>query len=198
MKEDIKKDLEALIQEQKVRIPRLQVRNDMLGRYYYGSEDEDEYTRWLTKTSRFLRTYFKNDEDIETFENVSKNFLKPSQQKKLLSILESFLEYPGVIERRVEEVADLTKGGHHIVINNKNIQSQQQSQYQEIEILTKSLENVLSISQWKELKQVVKEEGDLEKAKPKLIDKIKSFGENVASNIVANIITNPAIWSCLG
>ena len=82
MKEDIKKDLEALIQEQKVRIPRLQVRNDMLGRYYYGSEDEDEYTRWLTKTSRFLRTYFKNDEDIETFENVSKNFLKPSQKKK--------------------------------------------------------------------------------------------------------------------
>ena len=49
------------------------------------------------------------------------------------------------------------------------------------------------------LKQVVDEEkGDLEKAKPKVIDKIKSFGENVASNILANIITNPAIWSCLG
>ena len=42
------------------------------------------------------------------------------------------------------------------------------------------------------------EKGDLEKAKPKLIDKIKSFGENVASNILANIITNPTIWSCFG
>lgn len=68
-----------------------------------------------------------------------------------------------------------------------------------MKILLKFFEDELSDSQLKELKQVVDEEkGDLEKAKPKVIDKIKSFGENVASNILANIITNPAIWSCLG
>ena len=48
------------------------------------------------------------------------------------------------------------------------------------------------------LKQIVEKEGDLEKAKPELIDKIKSFGKDVASNILANIITNPAIWPYLG
>ena len=68
-----------------------------------------------------------------------------------------------------------------------------------MKILLKFFEDELSDSQLKELKQVVDEEkGDLEKAKPKVIDKIKSFGESVASNILANIITNPAIWSCLG
>ena len=68
-----------------------------------------------------------------------------------------------------------------------------------MKILLKFFEDELSDSQLKELRQVVDEEkGDLEKAKPKVIDKIKSFGENVASNILANIITNPAIWSCLG
>ena len=47
------------------------------------------------------------------------------------------------------------------------------------------------------MKNIKEEKGDLEKAKPKVIDKLKSFGENVASNILANIITNPAIWTLL-
>jgi hypothetical protein len=52
----------------------------------------------------------------------------------------------------------------------------------------------LTGSQLKEIKQVVDEtKGDLEKAKPKIINKLKSFGENIASNIIANIITNPTI-----
>jgi len=197
MQEDIKKELETLIQEQKERIPRLQFQNNIHRPYCYAREDDNEYIKWCIKTSRFLRTYFKNDEDIETFESVRKNFLRPSQQKKLLSVLESILEYPDIIERRSEEMTELTKGGNHIIINNENIQSQQQSQHQGIEILIKCLEDNLSFSQLKDLKQIVKEEGDLEKAKPKLIDKIKSFGENVVSNILANIITNPTIWSCL-
>ena len=96
-------------------------------------------------------------------------------------------------------MTELAKGGSRIIINNTNSQSQQQSQQQGMEILIKSLEDQLSVSQLKELMQIVDvEKGDLEKAKPKLIDKIKSFGENVASNILANIITNPTIWSCFG
>ena len=33
-----------------------------------------------------------------------------------------------------------------------------------------------------------------EEKKVKLIDKIKSFGSDIASNIVAGILTNPAIF----
>ena len=116
---------------------------------------------------------------------------------KLLAILEAFAEYPNVIENN--KLA--TQAGNiniHNNINNTNTQSQQQSQQQSIKILIKALEDQLSVSQLKEIKQVVEEaKGDLVKAKPKLIDKIRSFGENVASNILANIITNPTIWSCL-
>ena len=117
---------------------------------------------------------------------------------KLLAILEAFAEYPNVIENN--KLA--TQAGNiniHNNINNTNTQSQQQSQQQSIKILIKALEDQLSVSQLKEIKQVVEEaKGDLVKAKPKLIDKIKSFGENVASNILANIITNPTIWALLG
>lgn len=199
MKEGIKKELYTLIQEQKDRIQRLQSDGSLYLPYYYSNEDNDKYIKWLTKTYRFLRTYFKNDDDVETFESVSKKYKTPRQQKKLLYILESFLDYPNIIETKVEGMTELAKGGSRIIINNTNSQSQQQSQQQGMEILIKSLEDQLSVSQLKELMQIVDvEKGDLEKAKPKLIDKIKSFGENVASNILANIITNPTIWSCLG
>ena len=199
MKEGIKKELYTLIQEQKDRIQRLQSDGSLYLPYYYSNEDNDKYIKWLTKTYRFLRTYFKNDDDVETFESVSKEYKTPRQQKKLLYILESFLDYPNIIETKVEGMTELAKGGSRIIINNTNSQSQQQSQQQGMEILIKSLKDQLSVSQLKELMQIVDvEKGDLEKAKPKLIDKIKSFGENVASNILANIITNPTIWSCLG
>lgn len=114
----------------------------------------------------------------------------------MLAILEAFEKYPQVIERSkmLNQSANI-----NIHSNISNTNTQNQSQSQEIKILLNCLEDELSVKQLKELKQVVDEEkGDLEKAKPKVIDKIKSFGENVASNILANIITNPAIWSCLG
>ena len=35
------------------------------------------------------------------------------------------------------------------------------------------------------------------KAKSKILEKLKSFGGDVLSNVLANLITNPAIWSKL-
>lgn len=144
----------------------------------------------------FCGLYFTGDRYIDDFNETCDKKITPNQQNKLLAILEAFEKYPQVIENNkvLNQSANINI---HSSISNTNTQSQ--SQNQEIKILLKSLKDELSVSQLEELKQVVDEEkGDLEKAKPKLMDKIKSFGENVASNILANIITNPAIWSCLG
>ena len=52
--------------------------------------------------------------------------------------------------------------------------------------------------QLKELKSVITEaDNDLHKAKPKIMDKLMEFGGNVASNILATILTNTAIGLCL-
>ena len=168
-------------------------------RYYYEGEDGKEYTKWLAKVKRFLDVNFPDDKYIEEFETIAAPMYgpNPQQQQQLLAILEAFLEFP--------EVVGTTKTGKSTKsininnnISNTNTQSQQQSQQQSVEILIKALEDQLTVSQLKDIKQVVEEEkGDLEKAKPKVIDKLKSFGENVASNILANIITNPAIWTLL-
>ncbi|WP_315571353.1 hypothetical protein [Alloprevotella tannerae] len=82
----------------------------------------------------------------------------------MLAILEAFEKYPQVIEnnKALNQSANINI---HSSISNTNTNTQSQSQNQEIRILLKSLEDELSVSQLKELKQVVDEEkGDLEKA----------------------------------
>lgn len=200
MELDIKKQLEELIKEQRERIPRLKENDSPYCPYSYEEEDDRAYTKWIENTKRFLNIHFRNDKFIEEFENLGKGVyaLTPKIQQRLLAILEAFLNHPTIIEK-----AKSNNPTNGININNNitntNTQSQQQSQQQTIDILIKALEEELSVSQLKEIKQLVREEnGDLEKAKPKVIEKLKSFGEGLISNILANIITNPSIWSQLG
>ncbi len=83
------------------------------------------------------------------------------------------------------------------VINNNNNMSQTQSQNQmqevAITIFLDSIKDELTGRQMKEIKEIVDQEEDVNQAKPKIIDKLKSFGGDVLSNIIANIITNPTI-----
>ncbi len=193
-------DLEELINEQRHRIPSLKYNSQTFRPYYsYEGVTKEEYLKWGEKTKRYLEQHFQDDKHIEDFINLYEaSKTTPNQQQKLLAILEAFLELPNVIKKDVK--VQQTKGINiQNNISNTNTQSQKQSQQQTIEILIKALEDQLTISQVKEIKQVVAEEkGNLEKAKPKVIDKVKAFGENVASNILANIITNPIIWEQFG
>ena len=196
MKDNIKKELEALIQEQRDRIPKLKREVGTFAYYVYESSVKEGYIKWRENAKRFLEINFTGDRYIDDFNETCDKKITPNQQNKLLAILEAFEKYPQVIKNNkvLKQSANINI---HSNISSTNTQSQ--SQNQEIKILLKSLEDELSVSQLKELKQVVEEEnGDLEKAKPKLMDKIKSFGVSVASNIIANIITNPTIWSSLG
>ena len=187
--------LRDLIKEQEVRLTYLDFAIEGLMPYYTYGEKEQEYFDWVEKTKRYIEQNFHEDKHLEDFNNLcNQKNITPNQQKRMVAILKAFENYPEVIrnEKKTERNSDIS-------IQNTITNTQNQTQTQEMKILLKFFEDELSDSQLKELKQVVDEEkGDLEKAKPKVIDKIKSFGENVASNILANIITNPAIWSCLG
>lgn len=67
-----------------------------------------------------------------------------------------------------------------------------------VNLFLEAIKDDLTGRQVKELKEIVIESGnDKEKVKDGLIAKLKSFGSNVAANIVANILTNPAIWGGL-
>ena len=190
--------LETLIEEQRKRIPRLKltpVNSDLLGTifsYKYEGEDYDAYCRWLEIAKRYLNIYFPNDKFVNEFEIISKQMINKSRQEKMLYILESLAAIPQTITDKIDD----NKGDMKMNININNSQSQNQSL--EINLFLDAIKNELTGRQIKELKDVVAQAGNnLQKAKPQIIDKLKSFGENVLSNIMATILTNSTIWSLL-
>ena len=156
--------------------------------------DVSTFERWKNITMRFLSSQYPKDASLEDFRKAADKFEKdhyhPTEMKKMIGILESIAAIPTQIDNNSNQ----QKRQPAVIINNTN--SQSQSQAITIDLFTKAIEDVLTVSQIKELKRVVKEEGgDVTKAKPKLVEKLKSFGDNLSSNIVANIITDPSIWA---
>lgn len=101
-----------------------------------------------------------------------------------MAILKAFRAIP-------EAIAVQKDHSDGIVINNANTQSQ--TQKLEVDVFLEAVGDELTGKQLKELKAALKEEEAGKKGS--IIDKLKSFGENTLSNIVANIITNPSIMS---
>lgn len=188
--------LESLIEEQKKRIPLLKYIPDpphCFGFAYYCYEKADEYQKWLATASRFIGINFPNDKDVLEFEKISKKDITPNQQRKLLAILEAFSSLPTIIHSQTDKQGEITVNTN---INNSNSQSQSQEQFTAVKIFLEAIKDDLTGKQIKEIKQVVIDnDNDLEKSKNGIMQKLKSFGSDVAANIIANILTNPAIWS---
>ena len=100
----------------------------------------------------------------------------------------------------VSEKKDKGKDPINVVttINNTNSQSQSQEQSLAVQLFIEAIKDDLTGRQIKELKAVVEDaDNDLQKARPGILAKVKEFGTDVASNIVANLLTNPMIWGGL-
>lgn len=142
-----------------------------------------------------LETIKRSFESIES-KKKSGNAVNPKSQENIkirfLDEVKEIIEgikFVGLPKPKTEKIP--------AVINNNLSQTQNQRQTQEIAItiFLESIKDELTGKQIKEIKEIVEQEQDLNKAKPKVIDKLKSFGGDVLSNVIANIITNPIIWS---
>lgn len=183
--------LEELITEFRDRIPKLRLVKNYLP--YYTYNDMAEYKMWLATTKRFLHSHYPNDISVLEFEELSKKLLSESQQREMLAILEAIAKLPTIIPQKTEE----QRGNGVSVttnISNTNSQTQNQEQSLAIDMFLEAIKDDLTGKQIKELKEVLTESGnDAEKARGGIIEKLKSFGSDVAANIVANILTKPII-----
>lgn len=192
--------LESLIQEHKDRIPTLRY-GGCFSLYDY--PDMSEYQNWLAKTKRFLNINYPNDKYVDEFESISNEQLYPEQQNKLRAILEAFAILPDVITDNSKTNINGKGRGREAInvtttINNTNSQTQSQEQSLAVELFIEAIKDDLTGRQIKELKAVVEEaDNDLQKARPGILAKLKEFGGDVSSNIIANILTNPMIWGGL-
>lgn len=170
---------------------------------YYELDDTSTYECWKNNVIRYLSVKFKGDRCVEDFEKSIRFFEQeytPSNFDALLGILKSCLKNPTIIPtKKTINKGSTQESKNSIVINNhnNNENNNTQNQNQILEIFLESITDEITGKQLKELKEITKIEPDPAKAKSKIIDKIKDFGENVITNIVANVITNPSIWSSL-
>lgn len=93
--------------------------------------------------------------------------------------------------------APTSKIDKSVHVNVTQTQSQSQEQSFSIDIFLEAIKAEIKGKQLKELKAIAQEEPNPEKAKTKVLDKIKSWGGDVLANVVANIVTNPNIWAGL-
>lgn len=122
----------------------------------------------------------------------------------MANIQDSFSRYHNLLDTLITEITNLglpskndIKLGQSFEVNVNQNQNVEQSLNNQISIVLETLKDDLKGKQFKELQDIAKAEPDIEKAKPKIIEKLKSFGESVCSNIIANIITNPTIWQSM-
>lgn len=162
----------------------------------YSLGNEADYQTWKNKCLRLLELHFKKDGSLDLFKEAEAKFAKshntPKYLQDMIGVLKACVEMPAIIE---EKTSDVSVASSPVTINVN--QTQTQSQSIAIEIFLESIKDEISGKQFKELKKIVAEEQDSIKARSKIFDKVKSFGEDVLSNIVANIIVNPTIWEGL-
>lgn len=95
------------------------------------------------------------------------------------------------VERFGLPVIEPSSDGIHINIT----QNQNQETKVNLQFFIEAIRDELTGSQQKEIQQIIDEtETDASTKKSRIIDKLKSFGGDVASNIVANILTNPGLY----
>ena len=80
--------------------------------------------------------------------------------------------------------------------NNSEINIQlTQNQSLTMNVLNSALENELNQEQIQELIELLKSKDTKSQKKNKITERLMSFGSDVTSNILANILTNPNIWN---
>ena len=157
---------------------------------------DSEYENWRTTARRFLGVNYPKDKTVGEFEQVSKGWISPDNHSKLLAILKAIKTMP---QLNTVPTNSGRKGGD-VIVNNNNTVNQTVNQTQNTTMwctaFIDSIKHELTGRQLQEIKEILEQHRDApETAKSKLIEKLMSFGSNVAAGILGNLMTNPAIFS---
>lgn len=165
-------------------------------------QDTNKYNLWVERVVRYLGQTIPEDISIERFMHYSRqinpSFCHKQSFEGLLNILRAVEELPDKVTN--DDLVHRKADNEKISIQTNVKQEQSQSQHQDIivEILLEAVKDELTGKQRKELLEIAKNTKDPEKVRKSIFDKIKGFGEDVAANIVANIVTNPEVWQSIG
>lgn len=158
-----------------------------IGNPVYRTNQVEKYQNWQSSVLRFIKSYYSSDID-EVKEALKR--LSPDNHRKILGILNAIKLFPE------EPEANSTSRNPETNITIHNTQNNTQTVV--FNLIVEAIKDEINGKELRELKDLLKEyEKEPTKDKSKLIDKIKGFGSDVLTNMIANILTNPSIYSGL-
>lgn len=201
MNEIIKQELRKLIEEGedlsesiKIKPPTPNIIH--LNTNYY-VDNLQRMHNWIDLSETIIKKYFDSEYKSLPFSSTS---LKNDHSKLLSKLKTSFRLSDSIPNYNIKVEDKVNASGNIININNSQTQSQEQKQEQLqiqkilLEVFLEAIKDELSGKQQKEIQSILEEyESNIEEAKPKLMEKLASFGTNVLAGIVGNILTNPAM-----
>jgi hypothetical protein len=170
------------------------------------TKDTREFNIWQKGALlTLINIYNEDDKRIKTFESIRSysdyGFAGldrfPDAKSEAESLLKSLIADLSCFDLKKAESKDRSRG-ININVNQHNNQTQTSHINIHLDFLVDILKDELKGSQIKELKTIIESNDSPEEKKKSFIDKIKSFGSDVASNILANILTNPTVYEQLG
>lgn len=167
--------------------------------------DEQSLQVWQSKAiNLIIRIYGSNSKQEEQINSIkfrlyitstdlstSNNSRACSEQAK--GLIEGFISD---IKRfglppKTKKENSVDSKGFNITIN----QNQQQNQSIRLNVILEALQNELNGRQLTEIQEIIENEEPAEEKKKSIISKLTSFGSGLASNVLANILTNPGLYS---
>lgn len=146
-------------------------------------KNADIFSTWIQKCRRFLIQNYPNDLSIDSFNEIDIEKVTQAKIYEMVGVLTALKEIPNICETK--KVAPSN-------VQNINVN---QSQNINIDIVLQAIKDEIGRTGIQSLKDI---EGETEKEKKQnILSKLKEFGESTLSNIVANILTNPTIWTQL-
>ena len=172
-----------------------------------GKKSLDEINGTITSVQSILDRFFSRDspylKDLIVIRNNLHFFINyPKIDQKDQRLLKHQASYGRLLDSMILEIDELGLPSKNDITFDRSIkvnvnQHQAQEQSAQLAVVLEFIKDQLTGKQFKEIIEITKNEQNANLAKPKILEKLKGFGENVCSNIIANLITNPLIWDTL-
>ena len=183
-------DLKAKIDEDKVNLRNVLIQlNGMLERFY---DPQDTQLSTAYKLKRYILILERKKYDTITSEPRCNAHDIAEDTKSLIESIVEEVRILGIPMRK--NVNDNSVNVNTTVTQN---QEQNQKQSQEVNLFVDLLKSSLAPYQLEEIKEVAKADIPTPEKRKSLKEKILGFGTDVGASVLANILTNPTLYSCL-
>lgn len=168
-----------------------------------------EFNNWKKTTGATLLNFY-DEKDVRVVGLVSIKAYIPNEyvsggterlsaaKNDAQSYLEGLIEDIGSLGLQSKAIKGVSNNGVSVNVNQHNNQKQVTHININLEFLIDAIKDELKGGQVKELKAVLEGNEEPEQKKKSFTEKIKSFGSDVASNILANVLTNPQVYEKIG